>query len=47
MHGRATAGFNRRKTSNIAMAGYGAVIINFTLVNLMATFAGMDNHSGM
>lgn len=47
MHGRATAGVNHRKTTYIALAGYAAVIINFTLVNLMATFAGMHNYSGM
>ncbi|NUR14805.1 MAG: c-type cytochrome biogenesis protein CcsB [Dermatophilaceae bacterium] len=47
MHGRATAGVNERKTTYIALAGYVAVIINFTLVNLMATFAGMHNYSGM
>ena len=47
MHGRATAGVNHRKTTYIALAGYVAVIINFTLVNLMATFAGMHNYCGM
>ncbi|GAA2027086.1 c-type cytochrome biogenesis protein CcsB [Terrabacter terrae] len=47
MHGRATAGVNHRKTTYIAVGGYAAVIINFTLVNLMATFAGMHNYSGM
>ena len=47
MHGRATAGVNHRRTTLIAMGGYAAVIINFTLVNLMATFAGMHNYSGM
>ncbi len=47
MHGRATAGVDLRKSTYIALAGYVAVILNFTLVNLMSTFAGMHNYSGM
>lgn len=47
MHGRATAGVDHRKSMYIALAGYVAVIINFTLVNLVSTFVGMHNYSGM
>jgi cytochrome c-type biogenesis protein CcsB len=47
MHGRATAGVDRRKSTYIALAGFVAVILNFTLVNLVSTFAGMHNYSGM
>ena len=47
MHGRATAGVDLRKSTYIALAGFVAVILNFTLVNLMSTFAGMHNYSGM
>jgi ABC-type transport system involved in cytochrome c biogenesis permease subunit len=47
MHGRATAGVDLRKSTWIAIAGFVAVILNFTLVNLVSTFAGMHNYSGM
>lgn len=47
MHGRATAGVELRKSQYIALAGFVAVIINFTLVNLVSTFVGMHNYSGM
>jgi cytochrome c-type biogenesis protein CcsB len=47
MHGRATAGVDLKKSTYIALAGYAAVILNFTLVNLVSTFAGMHNYSGM
>jgi cytochrome c-type biogenesis protein CcsB len=47
MHGRATAGVDLRKSTSIALAGFVAVILNFTLVNLVSTFAGMHNYSGM
>ena len=47
MHGRATAGVDHRKSMFIALAGYVAVLINFTLVNLVSTFVGMHNYSGM
>jgi cytochrome c-type biogenesis protein CcsB len=47
MHGRATAGVDLKKSTYIALAGYVAVILNFTLVNLISTFAGMHNYSGM
>jgi cytochrome c-type biogenesis protein CcsB len=47
MHGRATAGVDLKKSTYIALAGYVAVILNFTLVNLVSTFAGMHNYSGM
>jgi cytochrome c-type biogenesis protein CcsB len=47
MHSRATAGVDHRKSMYIALGGYVAVIINFTLVNLVSTFVGMHNYSGM
>ena len=47
MHSRATAGVDARKSMYIALAGYAAVLINFTAVNLLSTFVGMHNYSGM
>ena len=47
MHSRATAGVDHRKSMYIALVGYVSVIINFTLVNLVSTFVGMHNYSGM
>lgn len=47
MHGRATAGVDLRRSMWIALAGYVCVIVNFTLVNLVSTFVGMHNYSGM
>ncbi len=47
MHSRATAGIDLRKSQYIALAGFVCVIVNFTLVNLVSTFVGMHNYSGM
>jgi cytochrome c-type biogenesis protein CcsB len=47
MHSRATAGIDLRKSMYIALGGFVCVIINFTLVNLVSTFVGMHNYSGM
>ncbi|MBB2892052.1 c-type cytochrome biogenesis protein CcsB [Flexivirga oryzae] len=47
LHGRATAGWQSKRATYIALAGYVAVVANFTLVNLSSTFAGMHNYSGM
>lgn len=47
MHSRATAGVDLRKSMYLALTGYGCVIVNFTLVNLVSTFVGMHNYSGM
>jgi cytochrome c-type biogenesis protein CcsB len=47
MHSRATAGVDHRKSMLIALAGFVCVIINFTLVNLVSTFVGMHNYSGV
>ncbi|MDC5696433.1 c-type cytochrome biogenesis protein CcsB [Intrasporangium calvum] len=47
MHGRATAGVDLRRSMYIALVGFVCVIINFTLVNLVSTFVGMHNYSGM
>lgn len=46
MHSRATAGVDAMKSMWIAYAGYVAIIINYTLVNLVSTFVGMHNYSG-
>ena len=47
MHSRATAGVDHRKSMYIALTGFVCVIVNFTLVNLVSTFVGMHNYSGM
>ena len=47
MHSRATAGVDLRRSTYLALGGFASVIINFTLVNLLSTFAGMHNYSGM
>lgn len=47
LHARATAGWQSKRATYIALAGYLAVVANFTLVNLSSTFAGMHNYSGM
>lgn len=47
LHGSTTAGVHHRKATHIALTGYAAVAISFTLVTLMATFAGMHNYSRM
>lgn len=47
MHSRATAGIDLRRSMYLALAGFVCVIINFTLVNLVSTFVGMHNYSGM
>lgn len=45
MHARATAGWEPRKATWIALAGYVCVIMNFTVVNLF--FVGMHSYSGL
>lgn len=47
MHSRATAGVDHRKSMYLALTGFVCVIVNFTLVNLVSTFVGMHNYSGM
>lgn len=47
MHSRATAGIDPRRSMYIALAGYVCIIVNYTLVNLVSTFVGMHNYSGM
>jgi cytochrome c-type biogenesis protein CcsB len=47
MHSRATAGVDHRRSMTIALAGYVCVMVNFSLVNLVSTFVGMHNYSGM
>jgi cytochrome c-type biogenesis protein CcsB len=44
MHARATAGWEPRKATIIALAGYAAVIINFAVVNIF--FVGQHSYAG-
>jgi len=45
MHARATAGWEPRKATWIALAGFVTIIINFTVVNLY--FVGQHSYSGV
>lgn len=45
LHARATVGWSPRRVSIIALAGYGCIIVNYTVVNLY--FVGMHSYSGM
>ncbi|MEO7061480.1 MAG: c-type cytochrome biogenesis protein CcsB [Lapillicoccus sp.] len=45
MHARATAGWEPRRATMIALVGYVCVVANFTLVNLF--FTGMHSYSGL
>ena len=45
MHARATAGWEPRKATWIALAGYVCVLLNFTVVNLL--FTGLHSYSGL
>lgn len=47
LHARATAGVELRRANVIGLVGFVCVIVNFTLVNLVSTFVGMHNYSGM
>ncbi len=45
LHARATSGWTTRSANLIALAGYGCIIINYTIVNMY--FVGMHSYSGM
>ena len=45
MHARATAGWEPRKATWIALAGFVTIVINFTVVNLY--FVGQHSYSGV
>ena len=45
MHARATAGWEPRKATWIALVGYVCVILNFTVVNLL--LSGLHSYSGL
>ncbi|WP_231961317.1 c-type cytochrome biogenesis protein CcsB [Pedococcus dokdonensis] len=45
LHARATSGWSTRSSNIIALAGYGCIIINYTVVNMY--FVGMHSYSGM
>ena len=45
MHARLTAGWNAKRSSYLALAGFACVIINYTVVNLF--FVGMHSYSGL
>ncbi|MDQ2758570.1 MAG: c-type cytochrome biogenesis protein CcsB [Actinomycetota bacterium] len=45
MHARATAGWEPKRATYIALAGYVCVLLNFTVVNLYAT--GLHSYSGL
>jgi len=45
MHARATAGWEPKRATSIALVGYVCVILNFTVVNLYAS--GLHSYSGL
>lgn len=45
LHSRATAGWSLKRSNIIAVVGYVAIIINFTVVNMF--FPGMHSYSGL
>lgn len=45
LHSRATSGWSLRRSNTIAVIGYLAIIINFTIVNMF--FPGMHSYSGL
>lgn len=45
LHSRATSGWNLRRSNIIAVVGYLAIIVNFTIVNYF--FPGMHSYSGL
>lgn len=45
MHARLTAGWNAKRSSYLALAGFACVIINYTVVNIF--FVGMHSYSGL
>lgn len=45
LHARATSGLTTRKATWVAVAGFGCIIINYTVVNLLMT--GLHSYSGV
>src|SRR5450631_1967865 len=45
LHARATTGWSPRAANYLALAGFGAILINYTVVNLF--FVGQHSYSGM
>ena len=45
LHARATVGWRGRKAAYIALAGYGAIIFNYFIVNIYVQ--GLDSYSGL
>lgn len=45
LHSRATSGWSLRRSNTIAVVGYLAIIVNFTIVNMF--FPGMHSYSGL
>ena len=45
LHARATSGWSTRSANYLALAGYGAILVNYLIVNVF--FVGMHSYSGM
>ena len=45
LHARATTGWSPRAANYLALAGFGAILVNYTVVNLF--FVGQHSYSGM
>ncbi len=45
LHARTTQGWQGRRASTLALVGFGAIILNFTLVNLV--FQGLHSYAGV
>ena len=45
LHARATSGWSPRSANYLALAGYGAILVNYMVVNVF--FVGMHSYSGM
>ncbi|HXR67791.1 MAG TPA: cytochrome c biogenesis protein CcsA, partial [Dermatophilaceae bacterium] len=45
LHARATTGWSPRSANYLALAGYGAILVNYMVVNVF--FVGQHSYSGM
>jgi cytochrome c-type biogenesis protein CcsB len=45
LHARATTGWSARSANYLALAGFGAILVNYTVVNMF--FVGQHSYSGM
>jgi cytochrome c-type biogenesis protein CcsB len=45
LHARATTGWSARSANYLALAGYGAILVNYMVVNVF--FVGQHSYSGM